>query len=44
MLSLDTCFIYPMRDAAVLFSIVLSLTCLYWTIAYVRRRARGRRR
>ena len=48
MLSLDTCFIYRMRQAAVGFSIVLALICIYWTYAYIRRRAgfarRGRRR
>jgi hypothetical protein len=33
-----------MRGAAVAFAIVLSLVCIYWTIDYVRRRSRARRR
>jgi|GraSoiStandDraft_60_1057301.scaffolds.fasta_scaffold880456_2 hypothetical protein len=28
-----------MRGAAVVFGIVLALICLYWTFAYIRRRA-----
>jgi hypothetical protein len=45
MLSLDTCFIYRMRQAAVGFSIVLALVCIYWTYDYMRRRSgRGGRR
>ena len=45
MLSLGTCFIYRMRQAAVAFSIILALICIYWTYDYLRRRTgRGRRR
>jgi hypothetical protein len=34
-----------MRGAAVVFGIVLALICIYWTFAYIRRRAlAGRRR
>jgi uncharacterized protein (DUF2062 family) len=44
MLSLGTCFIYPMRQAAVAFSIVLAVVCIYWTYDYIRRRSRMSRR
>jgi hypothetical protein len=34
-----------MRGAVVVFSIILALICVYWTYAYIRRRAGfGRRR
>jgi hypothetical protein len=37
-----------MRAAVVVFGIILALICIYWTYAYIRRRAgfggRGRRR
>jgi len=40
--SLATCFIYLMRVAAIVFGIALSLTCLWWTLGYIWRRARSR--
>jgi hypothetical protein len=33
-----------MQQAAVAMAAVLTLVCLWWTIDYVRRRSRGRRR
>jgi hypothetical protein len=33
-----------MRIAAVAFGVVLAIVCLWWTVDYVRRRARARRR
>ena len=33
-----------MRTAAVVFTIVLTLICLWWVIGYVARRSRDRRR
>jgi hypothetical protein len=33
-----------MRIAAVAFSVVLTLVCLWWTLGYVWRRARSNRR
>jgi hypothetical protein len=33
-----------MRAAAVAFAVILTLVCLWWTVDYIRRRARARRR
>jgi hypothetical protein len=33
-----------MRTAAILMAIVLSAICLYWTLGYIWRRSRARRR
>ena len=35
---------YLMRTAAVVFTIILTIVCLWWTVDYVLRRASRRRR
>jgi hypothetical protein len=35
---------YRMRAAAVAMGIALALICIWWTVDYVRRRGRARRR